>query len=181
MAFLKIYSIANNLIFCSLFKIRYKHNCGRKIAEQSIEYATEELDNHRKGNYLVMVLLPMIYLNMINQPVKEYANFVGNLLALTWERLKEKPQAELGKLIAMDYAASGADEIKYKQNDNGFTIKLKNWPNPGYMQAMMTTKKVVGDFHNVWEPIAKILGLTFELQTTEIEDLLIFKKWQKSH
>ncbi len=146
------------------------------MAEQNIEYTTEELDKHRKGNYLVMVLLPMIYLNKINQPVKEYANFVGNLLAVTWESLKDKPQAELGKLIAMDYAASGATEIKFIPNEDGFTIKLKEWPNPGYMQAMMTTKKVVGDFHYVWEPIAKILGLTFELQTSETEDLLRFKK-----
>ncbi len=35
---------------------------------------------------------------------------------------------------------------------------------------------IVGDFHYVWEPIAKILGLTFELKTSEEEDLLIFKK-----
>jgi len=146
------------------------------MTEHVIEYTPDEINNYLKPNYLVMTLLPMIYLKKINQSIKQYATFVGELLAVTWEQFTGAPKKEIAKLIGMNYAAAGAEKIVFVENEDGFTIKIVNWPNPGFMQAMGATKKVVSDFHYVWEPIGKFLGLTFELQTTETEDLLIFKK-----
>ncbi|NHJ32449.1 MAG: hypothetical protein FK732_06275 [Asgard group archaeon] len=146
------------------------------MTDQVIEYTLREINSYLNGNYQVMVILPMIYLNKIKQPAKEYATFVGNLLSVTWERYKDAPKEEIAKLIGLNYAAAGATEIKFNEDEDGFTVKIENWPNPGFIQAMGTTKKVVNDFHFVWEPIAEFLGFKFEFQTEEIEDLLIFKK-----
>ncbi|NHJ38917.1 MAG: hypothetical protein FK731_02710 [Asgard group archaeon] len=141
-----------------------------------LNYTNEELNNYRKGNYTVMTLIPMKFLKDKKISVKEYAKFIGNILAITWQKHKEAQLSAKAKLIAMNYAATGAENISFEEQDNNLTITIGNWPHPGFLQALGMTKEMVNDFNFVFEPIADFLGMKFTFEITETGYILNFAK-----
>jgi hypothetical protein len=141
-----------------------------------LNYTNDELNNYRVGNYTVMTLMPLRYLSEKNISVEDFAKFLGKNLAITWQKHKDAPLAAKAKLIAMNYAAAGAENISFEEKNQELTITIGNWPHPGFLQALGMTKSMVDDFNYVWEPIAEFLGLKFKFESTDTGYILKFTK-----
>ena len=141
-----------------------------------ITYSEEEIQMYLRGNYVVMTLLPMKFLNKQKQSVKEYAEFIGETLTVTWKDNIEDPLATKAKSIALNYVAAGARNVSFAETEQGLTIIIGNWPNPSFLRGLGMEKSIVDDFNYVWNPIAKFLGMTFSFEPTETGYILKFTK-----
>lgn len=135
-----------------------------------------ELDNHRANNYVVMTLLPILYLKEQNQSIKEYAHFLGKNMAKTWRQAKDAPIQVIAKMIAINYAAAGASNISSKVTNDEILIKIKDWPPEKLLSFLGTNREEINDFHYLWEPIGDYLGMKFNLAIKENEYQLQFTK-----
>ena len=133
-----------------------------RMSEKIMNFDPEELNEHRKGNFFVLMTLPLHYLKKKKIPIEEYAISAGELLAKSWEVILGVPLSQVALPIAMNYAALRANEIKYKEEERKFTIIIKNWPPADWLEFMEITKEDFNKFNCCWEPIAKILALKFK-------------------
>jgi hypothetical protein len=141
-----------------------------------LTYTDEELNRYGKGNYVVFQLLPLRFLSEQNFSIKDYAHFIGNTLSVTWKNFLDAPMDAKAKLIAINYAACGADKMSFEASENELEIRIDNWPHPGLLQTLKVTKDMVTEFNYVWEPIGKFLGLEFKQEATEKGYILKFTK-----
>ncbi|NHJ48655.1 MAG: hypothetical protein FK733_12800 [Asgard group archaeon] len=141
-----------------------------------LTYTEDELNNYRKGNYQVFIMLPLRYLAENNLSVKDYASFIGKTLSITWKNHQGAPLDVKAKLIAMNYAASLAEKITYEITEQGLEIEIHNWPHPQFMQTLKITKEMITDFNTVWESIGEYIGLKFTQEVKETGYVLKFTK-----
>jgi hypothetical protein len=146
------------------------------MSEKKISFKGPELDNHRANNYIIMTLLPVIYLNDQDLSVREYANFLGENMVKTWKQAKDAPISVIAKMIAINYAAAGASYITSQVSPQEIVIRIKNWPPKKLLTFLETDRDSLKDFHYLWEPIANYLEMKFNLKVTENEYLLQFSK-----
>jgi hypothetical protein len=146
------------------------------MSEKKMSLTSVELENHRANNYIVMTLLPILYLNEQDQSIKEYTNFLGKILTKTWKQAKDAPIQVIAKMIAINYAAAGASHISSIVTDNQIIIKIKNWPPKKLLEFLGAKPETINDFHYIWEPIANYLDMSFNLEISENEYQLQFNK-----
>ncbi len=132
------------------------------MTETFMGFNPEELNEHRKGNFFVLLTLPLHYFKMKKIPIEDYAKSAGNLLAKSWEAMLGAPLIHVAKPIAMNYAALGAKEIIYKEEEKKITLVIKNWPTEDLLDFMEISMNDIEKFNCCWEPIAKVLALKFQ-------------------
>ncbi|NHK29773.1 MAG: hypothetical protein FK730_00375 [Asgard group archaeon] len=146
------------------------------MTEKILSFDPEELNEHRKGNFFVLMTLPLHYFKKKKIPIAEYAISAGELLAKSWEVILGAPLSQVAFPIAMNYAALGATDIKYKEEKRKFIIIINNWPPADWLEFMEITKEDFEQFNRCWEPIAKVLAMKFEFISNENNFEIIFSE-----
>jgi hypothetical protein len=146
------------------------------MSEKIMNFSPEELNEHRKGNFFVLMTLPLHYFKKKKIPIEEYAISAGELLAKSWEALLGAPLSQVAFPIAMNYAALGATDIKYKEEERKFTVFINNWPQADWLEFMEITKEDFEQFNKCWEPIAKVLAMKFQFKSNENNFEIIFSE-----
>ena len=139
-------------------------------------FSSELLAQQAQANVSSILLATIAYLKEQNQSVGQWATFVGQRFAPSWEEMKGHGARDIAEMAALNMASGGATLRSVSGNASEASALLSNWPSEEMLNFAGVSQDDADTFLDVFNPIAEYLGLRFSRQRQGDELTITFSR-----
>jgi hypothetical protein len=125
-------------------------------------FTNDEVLQQAKMNAQALSLVAIGYIKEKGLPVDEFWSFVGEKFTLGWDSLKGMGARVAMRTFALNMVSVGGTLESLSGDEARAEAIIADWPSPDLLQAFGGSQGDVDRMYAVFEPIAELLGLTYE-------------------
>ena len=127
-------------------------------------FSSELLAQQAQANVTSILLATIAYLKEQKLSAGQWATFVGQRFAPSWEEMKEHSARDIAEMAALNMASGGATLRSVSGDASQASAVLSDWPSEEMLQFAGLSQDDADAFLDVFNPIAEYLGLRFTCQ-----------------
>jgi hypothetical protein len=127
-------------------------------------FPSELLAQQAQANVSSILLATIAYLKEQDLSPGQWATFVGQRFAPSWEEMKGHSARDIAEMAALNMASGGATLQSVSGNASNASAVLSNWPSEEILKFAGISRDDADTFLDVFNPIAEYLGLHFSRQ-----------------
>ena len=134
------------------------------MGNEAVTFSEKELLEAAEGNATAFIMATISYLQSKNLSAEDWARFVGDMFAPSWDEVKNKGVDEIARAVALNVAATGGRLLAFTgDNDQAEVVTL--WPaDEEWLSEANLQRNDIQPVLQVFTPIAKRLGINLESQ-----------------
>jgi hypothetical protein len=134
------------------------------MGDEAITFGEKELLEAAEGNATAFIMATISYLQEKNLSTQDWARFVGDLFAPSWDEVKHKGVDEIAREVALNVATTGGRILSVTGDKDGAEV-VALWPaNEEWLSDANLQRNDVQPLLEVFTPIAERLGVNVESQ-----------------
>src|SRR6266568_305796 len=127
----------------------------------SPEFTSEQLFQQAQGNQTAFVLATIAYLKEQGRTPQEWATFIGNRFAPSWDEVKGQGAKAAMEAVVLNFVSAGGTVQSFGGDETHAEAVVANWPPAEMMQPLGLTLEDIDPFHEIFTPIAAYLNLRY--------------------